>query len=304
MHLMGNESTTGMAKEKVRTIRLLMPQWQGGNNSTYQLGARLLAWLAPTNEDAIFEVPVTSPDRSTATMEDGVFARTELLSQTAAARDIIEREAPDRIVTFGGDCSVSLAPFSYLATKYAGDVAVLWIDSHTDLSSSEVYPYAHGYPMRNLLGQGDSEFASFVQHPIPGNRLIYVGVGKAELSDATRKRIETIGACVFDRADLSSDFSEVIEKLQSTGARKLLVHFDLDVLDPRFFRSQLFSHPEDYVPEHVRGIATGKLRLEDAARLLTACKSAMDVVALSNTEHLPWDSENLRKALAGFPLLS
>ena len=30
-----------------KTLRLLMPQWQGGNNPPYHFGARLLSWLAP-----------------------------------------------------------------------------------------------------------------------------------------------------------------------------------------------------------------------------------------------------------------
>lgn len=32
-----------------KTLRLLIPQWQGGNNPAYFLGAKLLAWLAPSN---------------------------------------------------------------------------------------------------------------------------------------------------------------------------------------------------------------------------------------------------------------
>ena len=30
-----------------KTLRLLFPQWQGGNNPPYYLGAKLLDWLAP-----------------------------------------------------------------------------------------------------------------------------------------------------------------------------------------------------------------------------------------------------------------
>ncbi len=33
-----------------KTIRLLMPQWQGGDNPNYSFGAELLAWLAPDND--------------------------------------------------------------------------------------------------------------------------------------------------------------------------------------------------------------------------------------------------------------
>lgn len=291
-------------QETGKTLRLVMPQWQGGNNPTYQLGARLLAWLAPESDAILAEVPVTSPDTSSPQLEDGVFAKSDLLRQTRAACDIIKREAPDRIVTFGGDCSVSLAPFSYLASKYAGDVAVLWIDSHTDLTTSEDYAFVHGYPMRNLLGQGDPAFAAFAAHPIPGDRLIYVGVGTAEMSETGRREVVNAGATLFDPSDLTTDFAEVVERLRATGASKLLVHFDVDVLDPQRFRAQLFNHPEGKLDEHFRGMATGKLTLDDVVRLLTRCGEVAEVVALSVTEHLPWDAENMRRALARLPILS
>lgn len=43
---------------KKKTIRMLFPQWQGGNQELYSLGARLLAWLAPETEAPVFEVNV------------------------------------------------------------------------------------------------------------------------------------------------------------------------------------------------------------------------------------------------------
>lgn len=38
--------------------------------------------------------------------------------------------------------------------------------------------------------------------------------------------------------------------------------------------------------------------------LLSRASETVDVVALSITEHLPWDAENLQKALQKLPLLS
>jgi arginase len=102
-----------------------MPQWQGGNNPIYYLGAQLLCWLAPKGDADFAEVPVAAPDGSQLPLEGGVLGKSAILKQNEAALNIIHQSAPDRIVTFGGDCSVSLAPFSYLASRYVGDVAVL-----------------------------------------------------------------------------------------------------------------------------------------------------------------------------------
>jgi arginase len=280
-----------------------MPQWQGGNNPAYRLGAQLLAWLAPPSGDPCIEVPVDRPDGEPLAVEQGIVAKAAILRQNNAARQIIRDFAPDRIVIFGGDCSVSLAPFSYLASKYAGDVAVLWIDSHVDLTSSEFYENAHGYPMRNLLGQGDAEFAAFAENPIPGNRLIYVGVGKAQMSGQSLEQINALGAKVFDPSELTEDFTEVIEALKATGASKVLVHFDLDALDPQHFWSQLLNTPHG-LAAHFVGMAAGKLTFNRVIDLLDRTSGVADVVALSITEHLPWDAEQMQKALARLPILS
>lgn len=289
---------------KSRNLRLLMPQWQGGGNPAYQLGARLLAWLAPSNDDPIVEVPVAAPSAAMPGIEDGIYAKSDLLRQTRAARDLLEFHDPDRIVTFGGDCSVSLAPFSFLAEKYKGDIAALWIDAHTDFTTSEHYGYAHGYPALNLLGAGDSEFAEFAKTPIPGANLIYVGVGKKELGAERLKSVEASGATVFDPSELSTDFDEVIARLRRTGANKIVVHFDVDALDPQRFRSQLFSHPDGYLAEQFSGIATGKLTLDQVVKLLHRVGGVCEVVGLTFAEHLPWDALHMRQAMSQMPILS
>src|SRR6516162_5840966 len=43
------------------TMRLNMPQWQGGNDHGYHFGSQLLAWLAPAAQGAVETVPVPEP---------------------------------------------------------------------------------------------------------------------------------------------------------------------------------------------------------------------------------------------------
>jgi hypothetical protein len=66
------EEKYGLAQ---KTLRLLMPQWQRGNNPTYYLDARLLAWLAPESDAQFAEVPVTKPDGMKLPVEDGIVAK-------------------------------------------------------------------------------------------------------------------------------------------------------------------------------------------------------------------------------------
>ena len=41
-----------------KTIRLILPQWQGGNRYVYAFGAKLLEWLAPAANCETFEIPL------------------------------------------------------------------------------------------------------------------------------------------------------------------------------------------------------------------------------------------------------
>jgi arginase len=288
---------------KKKTLRLLMPQWQGGNNPIYHLGARLLYWLAPKGDAEFAEVPVAVPDGSKLPLEGGVIAKSAIISQNEAALAIIKKADPDRIVTFGGDCSVSLAPFSYLSSKYVDDVAVLWVDAHFDLTTSDVSTHAHGYPMLNLLGKGDAEFAAFAKDPIPTKRLAYVGIDKGTISERSRKAVEELKPTVFAPSELTPDFFEVTSWLKKTGASKLVVHFDLDVLDPKKFREQLFNNPAG-LAEQFKNSPTGQMDFDTVVALLSKCSEVIEIVGLTIAEHLPWDAENLKNALAKLPILS
>jgi hypothetical protein len=60
---------------------------------------------------------------------DGIEAKAVVLHQLHSALAIIQEHQPARITTVGGECSVSMAPFTYLINKHGDDLAILWIDS-------------------------------------------------------------------------------------------------------------------------------------------------------------------------------
>lgn len=117
-------------KQAKTTIRLIYPQWQGGDISHwlpeipnpddaargYYLGAQLLNFLAPDSGQETVTVPV-STDISKRECAGGVLDREVIYRQSKAALDILNTENPDRIVTLGGECSTSVVPFTYLAHK-------------------------------------------------------------------------------------------------------------------------------------------------------------------------------------------
>ena len=87
-----------MSIEKEMTLRLILPQWQGGNVHDYYFGSQLLAWLAPEANGPVEIVPVPEPKTGeTLEVENGILGRAALVQQARAARQAIEKHRPDRI---------------------------------------------------------------------------------------------------------------------------------------------------------------------------------------------------------------
>ncbi|MED1189084.1 arginase family protein [Bacillus paralicheniformis] len=280
------------------TLRLVIPQWQGGNLPEYHLGSRLLAWLAPETDDETIEVPIsTEPTKDE--KEDGIVAKQQLLNQTKAAFNILFQKQPDRVVVLGGDCSVELAPFAYLIEKYKGDLAILWIDGHPDITTTELASNYHAMVLASLLGEGDQDFASLVPKKVNPSNVIFAGINdEAEKERPVYQKFNFKNTTTTDFA-LSS--KNVLEQIKETGVSHVAIHFDLDVMDMQEFRSLWQAQPEKY-ERNVREWPKGA-SMQSVARLIQDVAAEYDVVGLGITEHLPWDSYALSKMLSSLPLL-
>jgi arginase len=107
---------------------------------------------------------------------DGIEAKTVVLEQLQAAVAIIAEPDPDRIATLGGECSVSMAPFSHLISKYGSDLAVLWIDSHPDIGTGQsAYAGCHAM-VSALTGHGDPELLHILPATTTADRVALVGL--------------------------------------------------------------------------------------------------------------------------------
>jgi arginase len=129
-------------------LRLVWPQWQGGGTTSvetfasefpldvarrgYAVGSLVLEAVLPPHDGPTAAVPVTMSDIGLEN-RDGVEAKAVILRQLEAALELIGQHDSARITTLGGECSVSVAPFSKLARRYGDDLAILWIDSHPDV---------------------------------------------------------------------------------------------------------------------------------------------------------------------------
>lgn len=284
------------------TLRLNMPQWQGGNTPDYYLGAELLAWLAPTAEGPVETVPVPEPGSArTLELENGIVARAALIRQARAARQAIERHHPDRVVTLGGDCLVDLAPIAYLNTRYEGKLGVLWVDAHPDVIIPKDFAHGHAMVLGALLGHGDTDLVAEVDTPLESSRVMYAGLDA--WMPVEGEIIERLGLRRAGANSLANGSSPVLDWIATEHITNLAVHFDVDVLDPKNFGPVVFNKPDapaDWLP----GVPRGRMLQDQIVRLLQDVAAACDVVGLAITEYMPWEAITTRNMLRKLPLLA
>lgn len=286
-------------------LRLVWPEWQGAGSSSvraltsefpfdvarrgYVVGSQVLQAVLPTHDGPTAVVPVSLGDEGLEE-RDGVEAKTAVLSQLDAALALIAEHEPERITTLGGDCGVSMAPFSALIDRYGDDVAVLWIDSHPDMGTGESsYEGYHAMVVSALTGHGDAEIVERLPGIIPASRVALVGMH--DWTDDTLPPLaDEWGLTVFPPDTLRDDSAALLEWLRGTGASKVLIHFDVDTIDADEVHLGL-------------GYDVGGLTSAQARRVVADIDGAADVVALSIAEFFPRQVIHLRSILAGFPLL-
>lgn len=288
-----------MNKQKQKTLRLIFPQWQGGNRPEYPLGARLLAWLAPSTGDLQLEVPVEPFEHVLTELEDGIVGREAIIKQLRAARSLMDAHNPDRLVIFGGDCLVDLAPFAYLNERHDGKLGVLWIDAHPDIATPAQFAHAHTMVLGSLLGHGDAALAAEVPVKLAPERVMFAGLQETFVQETDL--ISTLGMRRASCEQLALSSQLVLDWIEENRIEHLAIHFDLDVLDPHLFRALLFSNPED--PDLGANYPVGKMKMQHVTRLIKDVSAKTNVVGLGITEHLPWEALNLQAMLQEFPIL-
>ena len=286
-----------------KTIRLVYPQWQGGDITRwipeisdpalaargYYLGAQLLDFLAPDNGQPKFTVPVNTEAKERKTV-DGVLDRDDIALQTKAALDILNVEKPDKIVTLGGECSVSVAPFTYLADKYKDDVAMIWIDAHPDITlPGDVYTGYHAMAVTACMGLGDKDIVSQLPARISPEKILFVGLRDWE-RDEIKARQQEYGIKHLSPEDVATDSSAVIDWLKKCKASRVVVHFDMDVLDPAEIIAAV-------------GVVPDGMKVADVVRVINDIASEKELVGQTVAEPMPRIAIRLKSMLAQLPLL-
>jgi arginase len=280
----------------MKTIRLLHPDYIGGGLETYYFGAMLLQYILPQNdEQKLVRVNVVPPDGTKKEITQGIYGRPFIDQEIQNAEAVIEKEAPDRIITIGGSCLVSFAPFDYLHGKYE-NTGLLWVDAHPDVSMKENgYPCAHAMVLGSLLGGGDSVMTQHMKNK-PFNPKDILFVGLQGLHDYQEDFLNQHGVPhkIQDKAFLSlKEIKEFVCRYDH-----ILVHFDIDVLDEHLFHSTYFANPD----AGGDGAGGGKMTLEKLGEILTVIDENSRMEGLTVAEYLPFDEYKLYKTLSNLSI--
>lgn len=288
-------------KKETTPLRLIYPQWQGGiidhwmpdipaqdSSRGYYLGAQLLNLLSPESNQKTVKVPV-SLDIDDRAVEKGISARRVIVKQTRAALDILHDHQPERILTLGGECSVSVVPFTYLASKYPDDVAIVWIDAHPDICLPyDEYKGYHAMALTACLGMGDEEIIKMLPAKYDASKALIVGLRSWD--DGMQQRQKELGIKGLAPDEVADNSSAILEWLEKTGASKVVIHFDLDVIDPADMIAGV-------------GVEPNGMKTEEVVRVINDIAARYDVVSLTVAEPMPRIAIKLRNMLHQLPLL-
>ena len=296
----------GAEDMETTALRLVWPQWQGAGEAVvaellpglaldearraYTVGTRVLEAILPDHDGPTEVVPV--PDQpapgTPAAVTSGMESRAQVVAGIRAAQAAVRRHTPARILTLGGECSVSVVPFTELAARYGTDLAVVWVDSHPDVGTTDSrYPGYHAMAVSQVVGRGDAEVTALLPATVDPSRVALAGLHA--WTDDDYPHIAQWGLSSFTPDDLRTTSRPLLDWLAATGCSRVAVHLDVDTVDADEVQLGL-------------GYDRGGLSLAQANRVVRDLAQDADVVALTVAEYVPRQVIALTHLLAGLPL--
>ena len=206
---------------------VVVPQWQGSPSSrAMRLADGAAAIRADLPAAATRDVPV--PLEAGDEQGTGIARFSSLQLVRERLRDALG-DADGPAIVIGGDCAVSVASVAHVA---GDDLALIWFDAHPDLNSATTSPSGAfaGMALGSLIADGVIDAA----------RVVIAG---ARQWDAAEEEIAgEHGITSVDVVGIA-DGESLADTVAATGATRVYIHIDLDVLDPAEFDGLLEPIP-------------------------------------------------------------
>ncbi|MGI9823223.1 arginase family protein [Agromyces sp. Marseille-Q5079] len=208
---------------------VVVPLWQGSISSRAMSladGAAAIRGDLPSASTIVVDVPAEAGE----SLGTGIRRYSALRRVRERTEELLATTAAPAI-TIGGDCGAVLAGVAHASRHADGDLAVLWLDAHPDLNTPDSSPSGGfgGMALRHVTGDGVDGLALDAETRVAPARLVLGGVRAIDAEE--HRFIEEHGIDVLTVDDLA-DPSVVIAAVEATGASRVFIHIDLDVLDP------------------------------------------------------------------------
>ena len=173
------------------------------------------------------------------------------------------READDFPVVLSGNCGSSIGTAAGVGTE---KLAVLWFDAHGDYNTPNTSDsgFLDGMCLSVLLGRSFHTLAKTIPGfaPVPPSRTIHIGA--RSYSPGERE------ALIADGVRMEPRFDDI-------DADRVLVHVDLDVIDPQYGRANGFAVGGGLSPDDVlRVVEQARERFPLAALVLASYDPSCD----------------------------
>ena len=250
---------------------LVVPQWQGSSSSRAMRlvdGAEAIAGDLPRSATVRLDIPLEAGD--------ALGSDVHRLSALHRVRGLVEeaiRDGDGPAVVIGGDCGVALGAVAAVA---GDDLAVVWLDAHADAHNPETSASGafHGMVLRSILGDGPDGM-TIDAGIVPPDRVVLAGARSLDLEEelyVTGSEIRMLSS-----TDLG-DHEALADAVVATGASRVYVHVDLDVLDPAEITG--IGYPEPF------GVTTA-----DLVASIRALRARVPLAGASLTEFAPSSPE-------------
>ena len=137
------------------------------------------------------------------------------------------------------------------------------------------------------MGMGDEVIISKLPSKILPDSVCLAGLREYEYP-YIKERVKELGLKLFSPEILSTDSKVLLDWIRSTGKKKVMIHFDMDVLDSSDFLAAVADGPE------------GGHKLKESVRIINDIANEFELVALTVAEPKPRIAIRLKECYRNF----
>ena len=176
-----------------------------------------------------------------------------------------------------------------MAKKYQNDIAIIWIDAHPDITLPyDEYTGYHAMALTACLGMGDKKIINLLPEKFDISKTLIVGLRSWD--KGMKERQEELKIKSLSPDEVRNNSSAILEWLKNTGVSKVVIHFDLDVLDPAEIIAGI-------------GVEANGMKIKEVIRIINDIASKHDLVGLTIAEPMPRIAIKLKNMMNELPLL-